>query len=98
MSNLADIKRKLKGSWNWKEIKSDMAANETSMDRQRREDREEYIPIGRAGNIIINRIRGRGGLRSPAPTNPGWGLLAFARGRGWRPTSSSNVERPGKLP
>ena len=68
-----------------------MAASETSMDRQRRKDREEYIPIGRAGNIVINRIRGRGDLRSPAPTNPDWGLLVFARGRGLIPTSSFNV-------
>ena len=68
------------------------------MDRQRREDEEEFIPIGRAENIVINRIRGRGGHSSPAPTNPGWGLMAFARGRGWRPASSSSVERPGNLP
>ena len=60
--------------------------------------REEYIPISRAGNMVINRIRERRGLRSPAPTNPGRGLLVFARGRGWRPTSSSNVERPDGLP
>ena len=55
-----------------------MDDSETSMDRQRREDREEYIPIGRAGNMVINRIGRRRGLRSPAPTNQArtcWHLL-----------------------
>ena len=83
---------------NWKEINSNMAARETSMDAQRQEDREGHIPIGRAGNKIITHIRGRGCLRPPSPFNPDRDLLAFARGRGLRPASSSNVVRPGTLP
>ena len=40
-----------------------------------------YIPIGRAGNRVINQI-GKGGGLKPPPSHPGRGMLAFARVRG----------------
>ena len=83
---------------NWIEIKSDMATNEASMDVLREKDNEECVTTGRARNTIMNGIKGRGGLRSPAPNNPGRGLLVFAQGRVWRPMSSYNIVRPDNSP
>ena len=80
------------------EIKSDMATNEASMDVQREEDNKECVPTGRTRNIVMNRIRGGGGLRSPAPNNPGQGLLAFAWGREWRSASFFYKVRLDNLP
>ena len=55
------------------------------MQKDRQENGVGHTPfpmLGRVGNRVINLTGRRGGFTPASPPCPGWGMLAFARGRG----------------